>query len=528
MAHGADIVRLTATELAKRIRSGEVSSAEVVEAHIESIESSRSKLNALVLPLFEQARAEAQAADQARREGRSLGPLHGVPISVKELFDVAGVATTAGLTNRVGHRAPHDAPLVARLRGAGAIVLGKTNVPQIGMLFESDNPVYGRTNNPWNVERSAGGSSGGEAAIVAAFGSPLGLASDGGGSIRQPCHSCGVYGLKPTGRRLTMNGHWMAPNWSVEWAQAGPIARSVADLELALHIMNGNGEASDVGRAADLTAPPVPWRRSSDVSPDHLRVGYYTDDGCLRVGPAIRRAIAETVAALKQRGAQVEPFRPPDVEELWRLAFGIFYADGTYFIQRSLADSQVDWRIRQSLVVFARIPTLARLPLEWISAAAGQRWISGMFRWVRRRRQSTAGYFRLQEAQREFRQRFRQSIDAAGLDVIICPVSAVPALRHGSAYAHYTGSYTMLYNLLGMPAGTVPVTRVRAGEDGGDKRGRDLVEREAFGHEAGSAGLPIGVQVVGRHWREDVVLCVMGALEEHFRRQPDNPGAGPW
>lgn len=173
LAGTSGLTSLSATELARRIKAGEVSAVEVVDAHIRRIEAVNPKLNAVVVPLYEQARAQAAAADAAQARGDALGALHGVPVTIKECCHVAGTPSTAGLTGQMNHRADRDGPLVSRLRTAGAIVLGKTNVPQLLLYYESDNPVYGRTNNPWNLERSPGGSSGGEGAIIAAGGSPL-------------------------------------------------------------------------------------------------------------------------------------------------------------------------------------------------------------------------------------------------------------------------------------------------------------------------------------------------------------------
>jgi fatty acid amide hydrolase len=192
--------------MARQIAAGAITSAELVEAHIRRIEAVNPRLNAVVVTRFEQARAEAAAADEARRRGDPLGPLHGVPITIKECFHVAGTPSTEGVGRFASELVAHDAPLVARLRRAGAIVLAKTNVPQLLLMHETDNPVYGRTQNPWDLERGPGGSSGGEGAIVASGGSPLGLGNDIGGSIRFPAHSCGICGIKPTTLRLTNAG----------------------------------------------------------------------------------------------------------------------------------------------------------------------------------------------------------------------------------------------------------------------------------------------------------------------------------
>jgi fatty acid amide hydrolase len=180
------LTNLSASELAQRIKAGELLAQEVTEAHIGRIEAVNEQLNAVVIPLFDEARAQAVEADKAASRGEPLGPLHGVPMTIKEQYRVAGTETTIGLTGQVGKKYDRDGPLVARLRQAGAIIVGKTNIMQTLAGWESDNPVYGRTNNPWNLERTPGGSSGGEAAIIAARGVPLGLGGDLGGSIRIP------------------------------------------------------------------------------------------------------------------------------------------------------------------------------------------------------------------------------------------------------------------------------------------------------------------------------------------------------
>ena len=189
------ITSLSATDLIQKIKVGELSAYEVVDAHIRRIEEVNPFLNAVVVPLFEQARKDAEVADNAIKHRDALGLLHGVPITFKEMFLIKGTATTFGLLNQRNHQATEDGPLVKRLREQGAIILGKTNTSQLLFFIESDNPVYGRTNNPWNLDRTCGGSSGGEAAIIAAGGSPLGMGGDLGGSIREPAHFCGIHGL---------------------------------------------------------------------------------------------------------------------------------------------------------------------------------------------------------------------------------------------------------------------------------------------------------------------------------------------
>jgi fatty acid amide hydrolase len=295
------ITSLGATEIAHKIARGDLSSSEVVEAHILRIESVNERLNAVIAPLFDRARADAARADEALKRGESAGPLHGVPITLKDSFDVAGTATNMGLSDRLSHRADRDGPLAARLRQAGAIILGKTNVAQMLMFNETDNPVYGRTNNPWNPDRSPGGSSGGEASIIAAKGSPLGLGSDIGGSIRLPAHVCGIHAFKPTSGRLTTQGHAaLYAGMDAVRLQPGPLARSVPDLNLALGILAAPGQ-----ELFDPSLAPAPWRDSSDVDLGSLRIAFYTDNGFIEAAPALRRAVMEAAAALRDRGAKL-------------------------------------------------------------------------------------------------------------------------------------------------------------------------------------------------------------------------------
>ncbi|HEX7733466.1 MAG TPA: amidase family protein [Ktedonobacteraceae bacterium] len=314
-----------------------------MQAHIRRIEAVNPRLNAVVVSLFEQARAEASRADRLREQGTLLGPLHGVPITLKEQLMVAGTPTTVGILHQQARPMEQEGPLVTRLRQAGAIVLGKTNVAQLLMYHESDNPVYGRTNNPWDLARTPGGSSGGEAAILAAGGSPLSLGGDFGGSIRVPAHFCGLYSLLRTARRLThldTAPHAYVAGQEAIVAQPAPIARSVEDLRLAMSILAEPGLT-----ALDPSVPPVPWPDPTTVSLAGLRIGMYTGNGVFSVALAIRRAVEEAAQALQARGAVVESWNPPDVTEAVRLYVGLVGADGFATSKRNLGGDPRDRRI---------------------------------------------------------------------------------------------------------------------------------------------------------------------------------------
>lgn len=513
------LIGLSATEIARLVARGEVSAAEAVEAHIQRIEAVNPRLNAVVVKLYEQARGEARHQDEARARGETLGPLAGVPVTIKESIDVAGAPSTYGLRKRARLRSLEDSPNVARLRGAGAIILGKTNVPQLLIANESDNPVYGRTSNPWNPDRTSGGSSGGEAAILAAGGSALGLGSDSGGSVRLPASACGIAALKPTSNRLTLRGQLTAPEPT--FSQPGPLARSSADLALALRVLAADLE----GATGDPAVPPVDLRDPARLEIGNLRVAFYADNGVIRPSPAVRRAVEEAARALASSGVAVEEWTPMDCGEGWDIYQRLMAADGFTGVKQALRGEKIGAPIR-GLVRLANTPRLARrLLARWLDWRGEERLADG----VRRiERLPLDRYRELVRLRDEYRRRFLTEMDRNRFDAILCPACALAAVPHGAGFMVTDSlSYSALYNLLGMPAGVIPTTRVRHGEESDrreDGRRRESAARRA---EAGSAGLPVGVQVVARHWREDVALALMSALENHFTTQPDFPGLAP-
>ena len=507
------ITCLSATEIAHHIADGDLSSREVVEAHIRQIEMVNPRLNAVVVTLFEQAREDAERADRAREQGNLFGPLHGVPITLKEQFMVSGTATTVGLVSQKARHLEREGPLVTRLRQAGAIILGKTNVSQLLMYHEADNPVYGRTNNPWDLARTPGGSSGGEAAIIAAGGSPLGMGADFGGSIRVPAHFCGLYSLLPTARRLThldTAGYAYRAGQEAIVAQPCPIARSVGDLSLMMRVLAAPGlDAIDPG------IPPVPWRDPAAVSLRGLRVAMFTDNGVFPVAPAIRRAVEEAAQMLRARGVQVEPWSPPENAMAVRLYTSLVGADGLATQRRILGKDPRDPRI-SAFLNMSRLPTSLRSVLAALLRQGGQTYLAAALQTLPGK-VSIDRYWHLVEELQSYRRRFLEVLTTSHFDAILCPPHALPALTHGSSRTlnvTNAASYAILANLLGLPAGVAPITRVREGEESDRHVGRDGVERAAHAVEMGSTGLPVGVQVVARSWREDIVLALMAALEE--------------
>jgi fatty acid amide hydrolase len=510
-----EITAMSAGQLAAHIADGDLSAFEAIEAHIERIEKVNPHLNAVVVKRYEAARAEAVEADRKRRAGAPLGKLHGVPVTIKESLDLAGTTATFGLTSRAGQRAAKDEGHVARLRREGGIVLGKTNVAQLLFYYESDNPVYGRSNNPWNPARTPGGSSGGEAAIIAAGGSPLGLGTDIGGSVRIPAGFSGVAGLKPTAGRTPDPGRFSVPVGQQAIAsQVGVLARHVEDVALGLEVINGG--------APDRPAAPLGDFR--EVYVNRLRVAYYTDDGTLATAPAVKRAIREAADILRGRGAQVTAWTPPDAGLGVYLLYGIFGADGGKLMSRMLGKDERTPHIKQLLSILSLPRPVIRAAIGLLGRVGQPTLAAGLQAFGYK---DTAHYWQLVEMLMDYRDRFAAALDSdAGgpFDVILSPISPLPAFTHGASRDLLTaGAYAPLYNVLGYPAGVVPVTRVREDEQVGRQPTRDRVEQVALSVEQLSAGLPVGVQVAARPWREDVALAVMAAIQAVARTRPDYP-----
>jgi amidase len=301
----------SALTAARAIRTGEASSVELTKRMLARIQRYNPKLNAIVTVASDAALARAKEADEAGTRGEWWGRLHGVPVTVKDTYEVAGVRTTAGAPAYANYVPRDDAAVVTRLRRAGAVLLGKTNVPPFAADWQSDNPIFGATNNPWDLARTPGGSTGGGAAALAAGLTYLEPGSDIGGSIRIPAHFCGVYGHKPSLNVVPMRGHIPpppgAPSGPGSLAVAGPLARSAADLRLAMETLGGPDD--EAARAYRWTLPPPRGTRLADY-----RVGYVLDDPHCPLSPDVADVLARTVEALRRGGATLEEGWPPRVD----------------------------------------------------------------------------------------------------------------------------------------------------------------------------------------------------------------------
>ena len=449
-----DLVFSSAKTLARSIREKKVSSVEVVDAYISRVEEINPKLNCTVQLSAEKARAQAKEADAAQARGDIKGPLHGLPMTVKDSIATAGVITTTGTVGQKSHVPTEDATVVAKLRGAGAIMLGNTNVPELCLAGEADNLIYGRSSNPYDLSRTPGGSSGGEGAAVAAGGTAAGLGSDVGGSIRWPSHCCGIAGLMPTSGRVSRTGHWPPLNGTLDSLfRIGPMARYVEDLELILNVIAG----------IDWRDPhivPMPPTDASKVDLKSLRVAFFTDNGVRSPTPETAEAVRSAAKALSDACLSVEEARPVGIEEnfdIWMKLMGADAGEGVRQLLKLagttethfLLDGLVDMLPKEPLSAFEFSSILVKF----------DEYRSNLLRFMENH------------------------------DVVICPVNSGPAMAHGTSLERLSGiSYTVQFNNTDWPAAVV-----RGGTS--------------------NDGLPIGVQVAAAPWREDISLAVAQHLE---------------
>ncbi len=450
-----ELIFASATEQAKAIRGKRVSSEELTQACLARIADVNPKLNAVVQLPAATALAEARAADRALAHGEIRGPLHGVPFTLKDAIETEGVISTGGTLGRANYVPKEDAAVVKRLRAAGCILLGKTNCPEFGWAWESDNLIYGRTNNPYDLSLSPGGSSGGESAIIAAGGSPFGLGSDAGGSVRFPAHCTGIAAIKPTSGRVPRTGHFPGPGGTLDalW-QIGPLARRVEDLNTILPVISGVDWR-------DHAVVSMPLGDAEEVNLKTLRVAFHTDNGIETPSQETIDAVLNAAKALETSVSGVEEARPPGIEQTYDIYFGLFTADGGMGIEELLKASGT-----------SQVHPLMQRVLELQRSHA----------------KSMAAFVELTAQWDAFRRSLLTFMEQ--YDVLVCPVCSFTGMVHGSTYDRLRAfSYTMTYNLTGWPAAVV-----RAGSTRG--------------------GLPIGVQIVARPWREDVALAAASIIEK--------------
>lgn len=503
--------------LRDRLDRGELSSVDIVRALRARAAQLNEVLVAFVVERWDELEAEALAADAERRAGTARGALHGIPVSVKESLDVRGLPTSLGFRAWRDRVATEDAEVVRALRAAGALLLGKTNVPQSLLSpLETTNPIWGTSRNPWRMDRAPGGSSGGEAVALAAGLSPLGIGTDVGGSIRLPAAYSGVAGLKPTaGRWSNLGSGSVIPGQSFVQPQTGPMARSAEDVAFLWEALDPREMSVRDGRV-----PPLSPGEAAAARVSGLTVGLYETDGFLDPSPAAKRAVREAGKALEARGARVVMVKPTAPDTVLYAYLAAVSADGGAGVDAALAGDAVIEPLRLVKLVL-EMPDLARAAAARALSLAGEKRAARLLDAVGPK--SVSAHWALTAERDRLQREEAAGWRAAGLDLLVCPAQMTPAVPHNEGKDFLLSfSYAARWNFLNRPAGVVPVTSVRPGEEQRE-RAKDRIDKRAKSVERGSEGLPIGVQLVGQPWREDLVLSAMLAVEEAARTHPDFP-----
>jgi Asp-tRNA(Asn)/Glu-tRNA(Gln) amidotransferase A subunit family amidase len=486
-----DLLTQPATELLGLLATNQLSALELANQTIARIEHLNPALNAIIDFKPDTIREQARTLDNTKIKG----PLHGLPLTIKSSISVAGhLCETGSLLNR-NRRPTADAETVRRLRAAGALILGTTNCPEFLMAYETDNRLYGRTSNPWDLTRTAGGSSGGESAAIAAGLSAGGLGSDGGGSVRTPAHFTGICALKPTPGRIPTAGH--LPDNTGPFAllgTIGPMARTIADVTLLFRVLSGHYDRNYIN--PDPISAPVPYQTLSPESIRQTRIAYLEDDGLVPITAETRQAVQDAVHSLRRHGFHVEPFQPPSLERARRLWYTFFVRCGAMLLEPFALTHPSDLS-----------PTF----LNFLDIAHTQPPLTAnelLNAWC----ETDLVRSQLLTEMRDF-------------PILLSPVCSIPAFRHGERHwtlhntAHPSKSntaaqlspsaqdpaaplayldamrFTQWFNLLGSPAAVVPISH-------------------------SSEGLPIGLQLAGHPYADELVLAIASILEQDFGYTP--------
>ncbi len=453
-----DIGYASLTQQAEWVRTKTLSPVEIVEAHLQRIQSLNPSINAIVT-LADGSTERAREAEAAVMRGELWGPLHGVPFTAKDCFDTAGIRTTRG-SKLFEHRVPgQDATAVHRLKQAGAILLGKTNLPEFALWSETSNEVFGQTRNPWNRGRTAGGSSGGEAAAVAAGFSPLGIGTDLGGSNRLPSHYCGIVGFKPTHGRIPLSGQW--PELMSRYMHVGPLSRTVKDAALALSVLLGPD-----GRDPYAVPVPAPYWFPWNAPLPPLRIGLLSEEPFAPVAKVIQETVIQAAAKLEGLGCQVQPASLKSWKESKpiQMVMSLLVAEAPHYFQSIVAGREDQLAPSVQRLLDTPEPGLP----EYVAALAG-----------------------CERLRVDMMQHFSTS------DLLLLPTAPITAHPHDAVSldvdgqatpAVHAASITPAFGVTGSPAISVPLG-------------------------LSADGLPIGVQLVARHFDEAMLLHAAAALE---------------
>jgi fatty acid amide hydrolase len=545
-------------ELLEQFKSGQLSRADTILAlSRRSCEIGRKELDSVAEELYDEAYLEAKSLDDDMHEDFASLPMLGLPVSIKDCVHMKGCDTTMGAVARCFKPEPEDGLLVQLLRRAGCIPFvrlallmlslmiccvyscihcihyiihllhSRTNVPQLLLMPESDNAIWGQAKNPYDTSRTPGGSSGGEAALIAARGSFLGLGSDIGGSIRIPAHYCGIVGFKPTPGRVTKKGSGTSrlndrDGQIVIPSTTGPMARSVRDCVLMMQALVNQSQDDD------LEIPSIPWNNECVQSGNNskMRVAVMMTDGWFEPFPGCKRAVQEAAEALVASGHEVVPFElPVPTSDMIRTYFRAMGADGNWFsLLRALEGEELSDSYK-SLQAYTNIPNFLRPLIKNILDMLGEHRKALMLGSIKNGGLGVREYWEVIADVKEIKAAYTNAFARHQYDAVLMPGLGVTALPHGMAPELLSAlSYTFLGNLLAWPAGTVPVTTTRSDEEVYTAPAYEQDSMFRLGVQAcrGSTGLPVGVQVMTPRWQDEKCLFLMREIEKNvqFSAQP--------
>ncbi|KTW25891.1 hypothetical protein T552_03165 [Pneumocystis carinii B80] len=519
-----EFLTASAETIAKKIaeRESRWTSENVVKAYIRSCIRNNEKMNFITEVFFVEAIEQAILLDRELSLGKlPRGPLHGVPVSFKDTYNISGYDSSLGISTFVCKPSLDDSALVKMIKNMGAVILFKTNVPQSLFTFECSNPIFGRTLNPFSSEYTCGGSSGGEAASLSSNSSALGFGSDIGGSLRIPAHYCGIYSLKPSSYRFPSKGHFgIVEGFEGIPVVSGPMTRSISDLKfITKTVLLSRPELYD------FSCIPLPWKEPLQ-SENNLKVfGYYFEDGFTLTSPACRRAVRMVVDSLKAAGHKVVEIRPPSSLDAVEIFIGLSSSDGYKKIYDAIKKDPLEKNLRlfvlstwipyfmKSIIGYIIENIICDLKLSVVFKASGRKKFTEYCHLVHRRDLYRNEWFKIWNHYK--------------LDGIIAPSNPLPALPHnGTMNVAPIAASTFIYNLLNYSVGCLPVTFVDSSIDvlsdeykkwDGIMHQKLYQSSQPLYNPDKMHGLPVGVQVIGQQWQEEKVIEMMFDVENALK-----------
>ncbi|KAK4023136.1 vitamin D3 hydroxylase-associated protein [Daphnia magna] len=512
-------LQLDVSELLQKLQNGSFTCLEVLRSYQAKALEITSEYNCVTEFILEAEEWAKELDAEAAHSGKK-GPLHGLPFSVKDNVGLIGYDSTVGISQFINQPAIEDAAMVIALKKLGAIPFCKTNVPQTNMSFGCSNPIWGLTKNPWDKERTPGGSTGGEACLIAAGGSPLGIGTDIGGSVRLPAAFCGIYSIKPTTFRFSSKGVKKVTIGNVGITPVpGILARDSHTVATVTKLLLENNHLQMCG---DPDLLPIPWNEQAFIGNKKLRIGYYEDDGFFPTTPGIRRAIQIAKTALEASGHDLVPFVPPRVDYVLNSFISILTADQSRYLLQALSNDDIDPVLKPTLFLLS-IPNVMKRLLQPLLSLFSTRLIPTYLGLGGNRIRESHQLWKEITKKNLYKEEFLSYWRTLELDLCIGPCFACPAPRSKDvAKLSPALSYTSLYNFLDFPVGIVPIDRETMEDQSKlnvEYNYFDLVCNLVKATTKGATGMPLAIQVVGLPYQEEMVLRGMKVLDTTIHQQ---------